>query len=165
VWQQAARDPDLLVHRGENLAKSLLVVDRDLVQRRFSALERDVIEAYLTSCQDLERERAGRQFSLEITLAAAFYERVQREVGQLRFIHAAALCGAALDSNPYIRERGEVIASCAPEDVLRARSLAWRVRSELHAIFARDLFGSDRNTPETGNRQAEPLVSGLQGGY
>jgi integrase len=25
--------------------------------------------------------------------------------------------------------------------------------------------GSDRNTPETGNRQAEPLVSGLQGGY
>jgi hypothetical protein len=26
------------------------------------------------------------------------------------------------------------------------------------------LCGSDRNTPETGNRQAEPLVSGLRGG-
>ncbi len=140
VWQHATRDPDLLVHRGGNLAKSLLVVDRDLVQRRFSALERDVIDAYLNSCQDLERERAGRLFSLEITRAAAFYERVQRETGQVRFIHAAALCGAALDSNPYIRARDEVIASCGPEDVLRARSLAWRVRSELHAIFARDLF-------------------------
>lgn len=141
AWQYAARDPELLVHRGEVLAKSLLVVDRDLVQRRFSAPERETIQAYLTSCQDLERERAGRQFSLEITLAVAFYERVQRETGQLRLIHAAALCGAALDSNPYIRARDEVIASCSPEDALRARSLAWRVRSELHAIFTQDLFG------------------------
>ena len=141
AWQHAARDPELLVHRGEILAKALLVVERDLVQRRFSAPERDTIQAYLTSCQDLERERAGRQFSLEITLAAAFYERVQRETSQLRFIHALALCGAALDSNPYIRARHEVIASCRPEDVSRARSLAWRVRSELHVIFAQDLFG------------------------
>ena len=141
VWQRAERDPDLLVHRGENLARSLLVVGRDLFQRRFSGQERDVIGAYLAACRDLERERTGRQFSLEITLAAAFYERVQRETGQRRFIHAVALCGAALDSNPYIRARDEVIASCDPEDVLRARSLAWRVRSELQAIFAQDLFG------------------------
>jgi WD40 repeat protein len=140
AWQRAGRNPELLAHRGEVLAKALLVVERDLIQRRYSAPERDTIQAYLASCQELERERAGRQFSLEITLATAFYERVQRETGQLRLIHALALCGAALDSNPYIRARDEVIASCGAADVLRARSLAWRVRSEVHVIFTNILF-------------------------
>jgi hypothetical protein len=41
--------------------------------------------------------------------------------------------------------------------------LAPRVRAHV-LIRLLAYYGSDRNTPETGNRQAEPLVSGLRGG-
>jgi hypothetical protein len=43
---------------------------------------------------------------------------------------------------------------------------SWRAIAALSwpAAAASTIFGSDRNTQETGNRQAEPLVSGLRGG-
>src|SRR6202012_4094323 len=61
AWQQGARNPELLAHRGETLAKALLAVQSDLYGRRFPAAERGPIESYLSSCRELERERTARQ--------------------------------------------------------------------------------------------------------
>jgi Novel STAND NTPase 1 len=144
AWQQAGRHPELLAHRGETLTRTVEAARTPLFEQRFVEAESEPVLNYLAACEALERENKARRLESEITLAAAFFEKAQREAGQFRSLHAAALLGAALHANPHTCSAGDVNSSCEPALAARSGALAWRARSALREVLQLVPFAFER---------------------
>lgn len=144
AWRAGQKHPDLQTHRGERLVEARKVMASDLLESSFSPEDRAAISAYVDACSLSERKSRAQVLAHEITLSAALFEKAQREADQHRFVHAAALLGAALDVNPCARAAETAREVLSGRELGRGIALSWRIRSTLYEILPRVLYRFER---------------------